>query len=129
MAEFYPFFKHLHMSLAALSLAGFVLRFVWMWRESALLQHRLTKVLPHALDTLLLLAGLALAWLLRLSPLAQPWLGVKLVLLLLYIVLGTLALKRAPRGAARAVCFVFALLVYAQLVGVAIRHHPWGWLG
>ncbi|MGB0865528.1 MAG: SirB2 family protein [Granulosicoccaceae bacterium] len=128
MIETYPLIKQLHMSLAVISVTGFALRFVWMLCGSALIEHRLSKVLPHVVDTFLLLSGLTLAYTLKLSPLAVPWLGLKLILLLVYIVLGTLALKRAPNRPLKLLSFVGALLAFAQMLGVAINHSPWGLL-
>lgn len=62
--------KHAHVTFAMLSFAGFLLRSWWMWRDSPLLRHRLTRTLPHVNDSLLLAAGVWLALLLHTSPLA-----------------------------------------------------------
>jgi uncharacterized membrane protein SirB2 len=64
---------------------------------------------------------------LHLSPLAHAWLGSKLALLPIYIVLGSFALKRArgPRG--RWFCFLAALGTYGLMIGIARAHHPLGW--
>jgi uncharacterized membrane protein SirB2 len=69
----------------------------------------------------LLAAGAALWSLLSLDPLRDAWLGMKLLLLVFYVVLGTLALKRAsaPAYGAAIACFLF-------MVSVAIAHHPLG---
>jgi len=58
----------------------------------------------------------------------QGWLTVKVVLLIVYIVLGTYALKRArtPRG--RALAYAAALATYLAIIGVARAHHVLGWL-
>jgi uncharacterized membrane protein SirB2 len=60
-------------------------------------------------------------------PLQQPWLGAKLALLLVYIVLGSLALKRARPGWPRTGCLAAALAVYGFMASVALAHHPLGW--
>ena len=52
----------------------------------------------------------------------------KLTLLVLYIVLGSLALKRGRSGRMRALCFAAALAVFAGMVGIARTHQPLGWL-
>ena len=85
-----------------------------------------------AIDTALMTAGITLWALLSLHPVSQPWLGTKRLLLLVYIVLGSLALKRAPRPGQRGVCFVAALAVYGFMASVAWSHQPLGalrWLG
>ena len=79
-----------------------------------------------AIDVCLMAAGIGLWTMLSLHPAQQPWLGVKLVLLLVYIVLGSLALKRARGRRARFVCYVAALAVYGGMVSIARSHHPLG---
>ncbi len=78
---------------------------------------------------LVLAAGVTLWVLLSLNPVASPWLGAKLLLLLvLYIVLGSLALKRAKAPAARRASYAGALMVYMFMASVALSHHPLGLL-
>ncbi len=119
--------KLLHATLAALSIGGFVLRGYWMLRGSPLLQHRLTKTLPHINDTLFFLAGVWLAWRLAINPLGEPWLVAKLVGLLVYIGLGTVALKRGSTIEIRLVAFVLAIAVFAYITGVALAKSPLSW--
>ena len=57
----YEAIKHLHMTFARLSIIGFVLRGVWMMRDSPMLGRRLVRILPHIIDTLLLVTAIALA--------------------------------------------------------------------
>lgn len=81
----------------------------------------------YGIDTVLLGAGLSLWLMLGLNPLQQSWLAIKLSLLLVYIVLGSLALKRAPTRALQIWSFAAALACYAYMLGIARAHHPWGW--
>lgn len=53
--------KQIHVACVALSYTGFFVRGVWMIRDSALLRWRWARILPHANDTLLLAAAIALA--------------------------------------------------------------------
>jgi uncharacterized membrane protein SirB2 len=71
--------------------------------------------------------GVLLMIALRMYPPAQVWLTVKLLLLLLYIVLGYVALKRARTRRGRALALLAALAAFAQMIGVALHHHPAGW--
>ncbi len=128
MASWYPLIKHLHMTLVAISIIGFVARFYGVQCSHAWVAWRATRVLPHVIDTFLLLGGVSLALILSLNPVLVPWLGVKLLLLIAYVVLGTYALKRAKTRAGQVAFFVAAVGVFAQMVGVALRHNPWGWL-
>ena len=86
-------------------------------RGSPLLAHRLTRTLPHVVDTLLLGSAIAMAVMSGQYPFAQPWLTAKLMGLLAYIGFGTVALKRGRTPAIRARFFVLALLAYAYIAG------------
>ncbi len=119
--------KHLHVTCVVLSGLGFCLRGWWMARQSPLLQHRLSRVLPHVIDSLLLGSALTMAWQSSQYPFAQGWLTAKLCGLLAYIVFGALALKRAKTRALRLRFFVLALLAYAYIVSVALTRNPLPW--
>jgi uncharacterized membrane protein SirB2 len=82
-----------------------------------------------AIDTALFAAGVALWLMLGLHPWRDAWLGAKFAWLALYVVLGSMALKRARTPAARAVYFAAALAALATLVSVPLTRHPWGWMG
>jgi uncharacterized membrane protein SirB2 len=116
--------KHLHVTCVVLSGLGFCLRGGWMLAGSALGQHRLTRVLPHVVDTLLLGSALAMAWMSGQYPFLNGWLTAKLCGLLAYILLGMVALKRGRTKAVRGSCFGLALLTYAYIVGVALTRNP-----
>lgn len=116
--------KHLHVTCVVLSGLGFCLRGGWMLSESPLRQHRLTRVLPHIVDSLLLGSALTMAWLSGQYPFVNAWLTAKLCGLIAYIVLGMMALKRGRTKAIRACYFGLALMVYAYIVGVALTRNP-----
>ena len=82
----------------------------------------------YAIDTVLLTAALMLATMLPAAIFANHWLALKMVLLVAYIGLGTLALKRAQAAHARTAAFVAALCVYVTMIGIARAHHPMGWI-
>jgi uncharacterized membrane protein SirB2 len=90
--------------------------------------HKPWRRLSYAIDTLLLAAGVTLWALLALNPLHDAWLGTKLALLLLYIGLGSLALKRGRTAAVRRATYAAALAVYLFMATVAVAHHPLGLL-
>ena len=119
--------KYLHISFVLLSYILFVLRGIWMLTESPILQHRWVKILPHIIDTFLLASAITLADQLSISPLAAPWLLIKIVLLLLYIALGTIALKRGKTRIIRLQTWILAQLVFLYIVAVAIFHDPLPW--
>ena len=70
-------------------------------------------------------AGVGMAVVGGFNPLTTPWLATKLVLLLAYIGLGTLALKRGKTPQQRAIAFVLALAALAAIVHVALSKQGW----
>jgi uncharacterized membrane protein SirB2 len=124
----YSFLKHVHMSCAALSGAFFLLRGGWMLRASPLLQQAWVRRAPHVVDTALLASAIALAMSSAQYPLAQRWLTAKLLTLLVYIVLGSIALKRGATRRLRALAFAGAIMAFAYIVAVAATKNPLPWL-
>lgn len=120
----YATLKSLHLTTIALSLALFVLRGLWMIAESPHLRARWARIVPHVNDTVLLVSGISLAYTLGLSPLEHGWLAAKIVALLAYIVLGTIALKRGRTRGRRIAAWLAALLVFGYMAAVAVTHNP-----
>jgi uncharacterized membrane protein SirB2 len=112
--------KHLHMGCAGLSIAMFLLRGTWMLQGSSMLQRRWVKIVPHLVDTVLLGSAVTLAVISHQYPFAQPWLGAKVVALVLYIILGAIALKRGRTLRIRAIAFGAALATFGYIVMVAV---------
>lgn len=126
--EHYLILKHLHITAAYASLVFFVLRAFWSVRGVALLQARWVKVVPHVIDTLLLTFGVTLAVILNFWPL-PPWLSAKITALVIYILLGTVAIKRGKTPKIRASAAVAAVLVFAYIIGAAVERSALSWLG
>lgn len=124
----YLFFKNIHTLLALLTISGFAIRGYWMITNSGKLQHRMTRVAPHILDTVFLLSGIAMLVLLSLNPLSQSWLLAKFAGLIAYILLGTVAVRRGSTRQVRLLAFVGALSAFAYVVGVALSKSPASWL-
>jgi uncharacterized membrane protein SirB2 len=122
----YVILKHLHMTAAGLSILFFVIRAYWSVSGSALLQTRLVKTLPHVIDTVLLLAGIMLAAMI--GP-EQPWILAKIVALIAYILVGTVAIKRGKTARSRAIAAIIAILIFIYIVGVALNKTPLAWWG
>jgi uncharacterized membrane protein SirB2 len=120
----YPLLKSAHMALVGASVLLFVLRGVATLAAARWPMHQGVRWTSVAIDTGLLLAGTSLWWMLGMPLTGQAWLGVKLLLLPVYVVLGSYALKRARGRAARAVFFGLALATVGFMVAVAIAHHP-----
>jgi uncharacterized membrane protein SirB2 len=124
----YLLLKYLHTVAAIATISGFTLRGYWMLTESDRLQHRMTRIAPHVIDSVLLLAGAAMLWMLHLNPFSQLWLLAKFAGLFVYILLGTIALRRGPTMQTRSIAFVGAIAVFAYIAGVAMVKSPLSWL-
>jgi uncharacterized membrane protein SirB2 len=121
--EFYPHVKLVHVALVAASGTLFALRGAAVLAGQAWPLRPPLRLASVAIDTALLAAGAVLWSLLSLDPLRDAWLGAKLLLLVLYVALGTLALKRA-----RAAAYAAAIACLLFMVSVAVAHHPLGML-
>jgi len=116
----YLILKHLHVTCVVLSGLGFALRGWWMLNDSPRLQARLTRIVPHVVDSLLLGSALIMAGVSGQYPFAQGWLTAKFFGLLIYILCGTMALKRGKTKAQRSLFLLLAVTAYAYIVGVAL---------
>jgi len=112
--------KTVHVSCAIASIGGFTLRGYWMLTSNTLLNHRLAKIIPHIVDTLLLGSAVAMLILWQTSPLAFAWLTAKIAALLLYIGLGMIALRFGRTQRVRVIAWLSALLVAFYIVAVAL---------
>lgn len=126
MIEFYPQIKFVHILCVILSGSLFTLRGILMLVRSRYTNHVALRMLSYTIDTTLLTAALMLITLLHQYPFVQAWLTVKVLLLVVYIVLGVLALRRGRTRQAQVASLIAALLVYAFIITVAIAHNPWG---
>ena len=126
MIEFYTPIKLMHISAVIASGSLFGLRGLLMLAHSQFTNHPALRYVTYVIDTLLLITALLLITMLHQYPFVQPWLTVKVLLLAVYIVLGTLALKRGRTRLIQVSCYFAALAVYFFIVSVAVAHSPWG---
>jgi len=128
MEAFYLDIRHVHITAVTLSGALFFIRavacnvFGAAWTMSAPVRY-----LSYAIDTTLLTAALMLMTIVHQFPFVNSWLTIKVLLLMVYIVLGSFALKRAKTRRARLLFSVAAIAVFVFIVGVAHAHDPLGW--
>ena len=134
MIEFYAQIKAFHVYAAVASGSLFVARgLLAVTGRETLARWAPARYLSYSIDTVLLTAALMLVSMLPGAMFANGWLVTKLVLIVVYIVLGAYTLRRAPGPRSRIVCFALALLVFGFVYGIARHHHPFGalapWLG
>ncbi len=128
LAEAYLWIRLVHIGLALASGALFAARGLAVLLGSGIAMAAPVRRLSVAIDSALLLAALLLLTALQGAPLGQPWLHAKLALLVAYIAVGTLALKRARTPALRAVAYAGALLCFVCMFAIARQHDPLGFL-
>jgi len=121
----YASLRAVHVGAAALSIVLF------LWRGSFLVARPdaprapWLRVVPHVVDTVLLVSALWLAWQLGAAG-TRGWLPPKVVGVVVYIGLGMVALKWGRSRGTRTAAFVGAVLAFAYVVSVAITKSPYG---
>ena len=128
MSAFYPQILLTHILAISLSGSLFALRGLGVLAGARWPRAAAVRYLGYSIDTVLLTAALMLLTILPGAMFANGWLTLKLVLVVAYVVLGSFALKRGRTPRTRTICFVAALLVFATIIGIALAHHPLGWL-
>ena len=127
LACYYLEIRQLHIGCVAFSGSLFALRGLMRIAGIPLAQHWTLRWTSYAVDTALLVAAVLLTLIVHQYPFMNTWLTTKVLLLVVYIALGSLALRRAQTRAGTVAALLGALLTYALIIGVAIAHHPAGW--
>ena len=81
----YVLIRIVHSSCALLSISGFAVRGYLKVRADHVPQSFTFKVLPHIVDTVLLISAILLVIMSRQYPFVSPWVTAKVVTLLVYI--------------------------------------------
>jgi uncharacterized membrane protein SirB2 len=124
----YVLLKDLHVSCVAATIVLFVVRGSWMIGGTLQDKGRWVRVVPHVIDTVLLASAIAMVILLGQYPGTAGWLTAKVIGLVVYILLGTIALKRGKTPRTRIAAFVGALMAFAYVASVALARDPRGFL-
>lgn len=120
----YTLLKLIHVSSVILSYLLFLTRGIWMIRASAQLQQRWVKIMPHVIDTVLLVSAIMLAILIQQNPLVNFWLTAKIVGLIVYIGLGMVALRFGKTRAVKISAWIMAQITFIYIVLVALTKNP-----
>ena len=120
----YTSVKQLHLAFVTLTIVLFAVRAAWMIGSPEQLQRRWVKLVPHVIDTVLLLSGAWLAWQLGAAG-VRGWLPTKLAAVVLYILLGTIALRRGRTRRLRIAAAAGAVTIFAYIISVAITKSSW----
>ncbi|MEO8333017.1 MAG: SirB2 family protein [Gallionella sp.] len=116
--------KSVHISCVASSYMLFMLRGIWSLNGSPIMRRRWVRIAPHVVDTLLLASAIALVFSIKQYPFVDSWLTAKVIALLLYIALGSVALRFGKSRTMRMSAWFAAQVVFAYIVMVAISHQP-----
>ncbi|WP_242389089.1 invasion regulator SirB2 [Kosakonia cowanii] len=118
----------LHLTSVALTISLFTLRYWWRWSNNPRFQARWVRVLPHIVDSVLLLSGVGLIAQTGYLPFTVKgaWLTEKLFGVIIYIVLGFIALGRhRPRSQqAGFIAFMLGLVVLYIIIKLAATKVP-----
>ncbi|MEM7501597.1 MAG: SirB2 family protein [Pseudomonadota bacterium] len=126
MIEHYVVIKQLHIGAVMASGALFFVRGVFVQAGATWPMIAPLRYVSYAIDTVLLSAAIPLLLMLPSGALANGWLLAKLSLLVAYIVIGSIALKRGRTPAVRRIAYVSAVLVFLFMYAIARTHDPRG---
>ncbi len=127
MEAFYLEIRNVHVAAILLSGALFFVRavagngFGAVWPMAAP-----ARYLSYSIDTMLLTAALMLMTITRQYPFVDAWLTTKVALIVVYVVLGSFALKRGKTRSMRIVFSAAAAAVFLYIISIAITHNPLG---
>lgn len=87
--------------------------------DSPQLQQSWVRIVPHVIDTILLLSAIVLAILIAQYSFVHSWVTAKVILLAAYIGLGMVALKWRRTCRVRVTAWIGALVIFGYIVLIA----------
>ncbi len=128
LAAYFPPILAVHVGSVALSGALFSVRAALrIAGRDAAARRPVLRYASYLIDTTLLVAAILLMQIVHQYPFVDAWLTTKLLLLILYIGLGSIALKRARSRPGRIAATLAAWMVFAAIIGVAVTRSPASW--
>ncbi|MCU7939595.1 MAG: SirB2 family protein [gamma proteobacterium symbiont of Bathyaustriella thionipta] len=121
---FYELVKYTHVTAITLSISGFILRVVLKLNNSPYQTKYWFKKLPHKVDIVLLASALTMVYILGVNPLTTYWIAEKIIGLLIYIMLGMVALRWGKTRNTQIIAAGLAVLVFSYIVYVAHYKTP-----
>jgi uncharacterized membrane protein SirB2 len=118
--------KLVHLTCVVLSLVSFVARVVIAETQPSLLKKKSFKIVPHLIDTVLLVSGIGLVFEGQWLEKDFIWLIAKLIAVFGYIGFGVLAMR--VRGPVRWLALVAAMSCFVYIGIVAVTKNPWFFL-
>lgn len=118
--------KHTHAALAVLSIVLFVLRATLSIGHGKVLS-RPIKVAMHLIDIVLFGLGCLLLYILSINPFVTPWIGIKLLAVVIYILSGVL-LMRSKRKPVKIFALILCCALATYIFTVALTKNPLAFL-
>ena len=118
--------KFVHVTCAALSIGGFIIRFRLALGSSALPRRPWVRVAAHTNDSFLLAAAITMLALSGINPLNTEWLQAKIAGLIVYILLGMAAMRQNLGRSTRIFAFAAAVVSFGFVVSVALTQNSLG---
>lgn len=115
------------MCCALISFTGFLFRAYLMVIDSRLLKHKVVQLAPHLIDTVFLVSGFSMAFILNIGLFAQGWLTMKIFLLMFYLFFVGIALNRGSTKQIRIGAFFLAIFTFVYIVGIAVNKTAISW--
>jgi len=110
--------KHTHLMLVLISITLFYFRFYQQQLKGKQLSKAL-KIVPHIIDTLLLISAAVLCGLIAQYPFVNSWLTIKVGFVVGYIVFAVFAMKAEQKSKAIQMLSISSIcLVFAAFYGV-----------
>lgn len=108
----------IHLSFVLISIIVFTGKFMVSVFKPEYLQQKTFKIVPHVVDTFLLVSGISLIVRNYDSIDNFMWLASKIIILILYIGIGIFSMR--SQGVIRWLAFVGALACYAYIIIIAV---------
>ncbi|MEE4245620.1 MAG: SirB2 family protein [Kangiellaceae bacterium] len=117
--EYYGLIKHIHVAVVSLAFVTLLVRGFWLITQSAMMQVKLVKILPHVLDTLLIISTVLLVIETKMYPFVVDFVTIKLFLFVAYIVVRVIAFKKAKTKQKQMVFLALSIAILLAMFAVA----------
>lgn len=124
----YVIIKQIHVLTVIVSFIGFFMRGMVVMSRSSQVNARWFRVVPHINDTILIVTAVVLTIYIGQYPFADAWLTAKLVALVFHVVVGAYAIKHAKTFTAQLLSWLFSIVVFVYIVGVAYTRDVYSYL-
>jgi len=124
----YLIIKNLHIHIAITSGILFILRWLLLFCGFKFINNKSVRYLSYFIDIILLSCAIYLIYILPNNYFNNGWIYLKILLVIIYIVLGSFAIKRAKTKLIKLICFILAVIIFIQIYFIARLKHPLGFI-